>query len=302
MNKISKLKRVASFCVAVLPFVLAQEARPQTPPLPPFTVLLYYDGSPEFAAAHAEALAGFAEDPDYLPVIETSDPTQFAALLSSDATSDCLRFSHPVDVFVAITTDGVTATAWNALAGLVGFNSSYSSIYLDPNDGTITSHMVTFLSIPDADPVPPGAPPCFFPWRVDITDEILGNPTGLLATNISVGVSGESINTFAEAEVSGGGGGGGGILPDFGQWLRDFQDWVRRTIDAARQRIADALLEIADFLDGLGEDVTADVQLEAQVGGPNLGGYARITITVKNVPANKVGQLARKMANRIKPK
>ena len=295
MNKISVVKRMAWLSVATLAFVFGQQAKAQTPPSPPFTVLMYYDGSPEFAVAHTEALAGFATDPDYLPVTETSDPAVFTGMLSIDANSDCNSFSHPYDVFFAITTDGVTATSWNALSGQVGFNSNYASIYLDPISGTISAHLVTSLSIPNADPIPSGAPPCFFPSLTDITGEIIGNPSEPLI------VSSESVNSLSTATI--GSASGGGIIPDFDQWLKDFNDWVKRNTDKVRAKIGAIYDDVANFLDSLGPDTHVDLVLEVQAAAPVpfQNSHVKMTITIKDVPITKVAELERKLGDLVKP-
>lgn len=301
MNKISVVKHVAWLSVAVLAFVFGQQAKAQTPPSPPFTVMLYYDGSPEFAEAHAEVLAGFAEDPDYWPVNETSDPAVFTAMLSINAHSDCHLFSHPSDVYFAITTDGVLATSWNTLAGLVGFNSNYASMYLEPSDGTISAHMVTQVSIPDADPVPPGDP-CFLPWQEDITDEILGNPSAQAAsapetTGIIAGIT---VNSLAQLGL--GSGGGGPFFPDFEQWLEDFREWVQRNIDKARQTAADTLNWLAGLIETLGPETTINVKVEVKAGLPGGVGHVVVTFEFNNIPTSQAAEIAKKIGKQVEPK
>ena len=257
---------------------------------PPYSVLLYYDGSPALAVAHTEALAAFAEDADYLPVVETTDSLSFGDAMMDNPYTD----AH--DVFVAITSEDWNVDEWSSLARDVSSNFNFASVSVDPATGLLSSKMIKKFVVPESTPVPPQGPPGFFPFTQDITGLFLTNPTAHsgLPSPTSVVVS------VGAVPYDGNEGGSGTTIPGFTGWLEDFKEWLDEQIERARQMITQLLDQLIAFIEGLGPDVKADFKISIEIQAP-LPPKIGIEITLKDVPVNKAAVLLRKLRDQVKP-
>lgn len=281
------MRRYKSWWIVALVAVCFQtpgsQARGQEP-LPPFSVLMFYDGSAIFAKGRAEALAGFAEDPDYLPVQETSDPAVFEnAMLES-------RDQHNYHVFVAITSDGVTAASWFELANDSASDFNFAATYIDPADGTITMRIINRMSIPDGTPPPDGAPVGFYPFEEDVTAEFLD-----VALPITSGPTVMLVEAEPVTDLPGEGGGGDG-------WFNTlFRNWLREQIEKARESVAEFLNDLADAVEELPPETKVDVSIKVVVEPPKPP-KLEVEITIKDIPFSEVAKGLRKLSDVVKPK
>lgn len=271
--------------VAACSLALGSQARGQEPQ-PPFSVLMFYDGSAILAEGRAEALAGFAEDPDYLPVQETSDPAVFEnAMLES-------RDQHNYHVFVAITSDGVTAESWSELAKDPASDFNFAATYIDPANGTITLRIINRMRVPDAMPPPDGAPVGFYPFEEDVTAEFLD-----VALPITSGPTVVLVEAEPVTELPGEGGGGGGD----GWFNTLFRNWLREQIEKARESVAEFLNDLADAVEELPPETKVDVSIKVVVEPPKPP-KLEIEITIKDIPISEVAKGLRKLSDVVKPK
>lgn len=275
-----------------VPVLLAAPVGEASASQPPYSVFLYYDGSPALAVARAEAIAAFAEDADYSPVVETTDSLEFGDAMADNP------YTGAYDVFLAITSDGTGIEEWSALARDSSSNFNFGAVSVDPVTGLLSSKMITKFDVPDATPVPPNGPPGFFPYFLDITGLFLQNPTAQNGapspTPVVVSVGAVLYNGDE------GGSGGGTTIPGFSGWFDDFVDWLQEQIDKARERITQFLDQLIAFIEGLGPDVKADFKISIEIQAP-LPPKIGIEITLKDVPVNKAAELLRKLRDQVKP-
>lgn len=276
-----------TLCIALVMFgvFLAVDARADDPPPPTITVLAYYDGSPELGEIYNEALAGFAEVPDYLPVVETADPVEFGAAVVADT----------YDVFIAVTADAAAAQQWavDAKAG----TSHFSAFYTDPSgEHEILGKLITHHGGHAGSPGGTWSP----------TAECLGGSGKLgnahSGANQPVVVTVDA-NPLGDDPVSPGPVGTAGhpwwweLLP------QDFREWL---LNEARSDIIEAIAwlldQFADLFEGL-ENTKITFTFKGEVNIPVPGGdpiaKGEVVITLET-NGSDASTLARRLAGKLR--
>lgn len=280
------MKRILCSALVMFGLFIAAEARADDPPSATITVFVYYDGSPDLAEIHNEALLGFAEDPAYLPVIETDDPIEFGTAVAAGG----------YDVFVAVTSDAAAAEQW---AEQVPVDRSLTIFYPDPSDEYEIVMDFVHAWRPDvsAPPVPDSLTESFPDSRsriLDITDYVLGNDQDDPPACSSGDWVEATADEFVDRIVK-------GIDEHVTPWIDALQAWLEELRRKAQEEAAEKLEKFAEVLEGMPhpEGVEATIEIEAGIehGLPRVN----LKLTVKCRNAENAAHVARGLAEAIRP-
>lgn len=103
MKAKNALKSMLVLPVFGLSFAWSSPIQADDPPATPsLSVLMYYDGSPSLCAVRDIMFTAFAAEPEYLPIVQTTDAPEFDEQIAA----------RNYDVYLAITSDTVLPRLW----------------------------------------------------------------------------------------------------------------------------------------------------------------------------------------------
>jgi len=242
---------------------------------PTVTALVYYDGSPDLAAIHGEALLGFAEDPEYLPVVETDDPVEFGDAVTTGS----------YDVYVAVTSDAAVAEQWTEQIAL---DRSLAVFYPDASGEYEIVTKLVHAWRPDVQSPPPGWPTG--PWTWDITDVILGgdrdNPPGCHSDG--GGLLDKVTDKVADR-----------VKESATTWWQTFEAWLEEMRIKVLEEAIERLEKIAEILESLPNPENLKTKITLTVGWDKVGPVALVTVEL-DTDAETCADFARKAAEALR--